>query len=271
MMAGYAFEHLESVGELLRRPPFGLITDIDGTISPTAPTPQQAEVPSLCRRYLERLTHRIALVAAVSGRSADRAAEMVAVDGMVYIGNHGLERWVNGRVELTEEARGCQALIAAALKELHSLLSIEGVTFEDKGVTATIHYRRTADPASVERHIRETLQNSPHAGKLRAMAGRMAINLLPPVAADKGTATSVLIREYSLRSGIYLGDDVTDIDAFKAIRDYPRETGFRGLAIGVTSEEMPEAMAGEADLTLNGVPDVERFLEWLSRTAAQLD
>ncbi|MBU2609295.1 MAG: trehalose-phosphatase [Chloroflexi bacterium] len=268
-MARYAFEHLESIGEALRRSPFGLVTDVDGTISPTAPTPQQAEVTPLCRRYLELLCQQIALVAAVSGRSAAQVAEMVDIGGMVYIGNHGLERWVNGRPELTREARGYQAMMAAALSELKPLLSMEGIIIENKGVTATIHYRRSPDPASAEKQIAETLQNSSQASKLHAMPGRMAINLLPPVATNKGTATSDLIREYGLRSGVYLGDDVTDIDAFKAIHDYPQETGFHGLAIGVISEEMPEMFTGEVDFTLNGVRDVERFLEWLSRTASQ--
>jgi len=268
-MARYAFEHLESIGEALRRSPFGLITDVDGTISPTAPTPQQAEVSPLCRRYLNLLCQQIALVAAVSGRSAAQVAEMVDISGMVYIGNHGLERWVNGHPELTGEARDYQAMMAAALSEIKPLLSMEGITIEDKGVTATIHYRRSPNPVSAEKQIAATLQNSPHASKLHAMPGRMAINLLPPVAANKGTAISDLIQEFGLRSGVYLGDDVTDIDAFKAIRDYPRETDFHGLAIGVISEEMPEMFSGEVDFTLNGVRDVERFLEWLSRTASQ--
>ncbi|MFC1969513.1 hypothetical protein ACFLVF_03400 [Chloroflexota bacterium] len=78
-MARYTFEHLDSIIAPLRRSPFGLITDVDGTISPTAPTPQHAEVSPLCRRYLDLLSHQIALVAAVSGRSAAQVAQMVAV------------------------------------------------------------------------------------------------------------------------------------------------------------------------------------------------
>ncbi|MFC1972189.1 trehalose-phosphatase [Chloroflexota bacterium] len=268
-MARYTFEHLDSLIAPLRRSPFGLITDVDGTISPTAPTPQQAEVSPLCRRYLDLLSHQIALVAAVSGRSAAQVAQMVAVRGMVYIGNHGLERWVDGHPKLTEEARGYQEMLEASLEDLQPLLSIEGIIIENKGITATVHYRRSPDPASAEKQIMEALKNSPQASKLQTMPGRMAINLLPPAAINKGTAISDLIREYGLGGGIYLGDDVTDIDAFKAIRGHSQDTGFQGLAIGVISDEMPETLTGEVDFILNGVRDVERFLEWLSRTASQ--
>jgi len=93
----------------------------------------------------------------------------------------------------------------------------------------------------------------------------MAVNLLPAVKIDKGTALLDLIQKYDLRGGVYLGDDLTDIDAFRAIHAACRDLDFQGFAIGVTSQEMPEKLTEEADFTLNGVNDVERFLEWLSQ------
>ena len=89
----YVFNHLDVIKESLRRSPFGLITDIDGTISQTAPTPQQAEVSPLCRRYLSVLCNHLALVAAISGRPAVQVKSLIDIDGMVYIGSHGLERY----------------------------------------------------------------------------------------------------------------------------------------------------------------------------------
>ena len=97
----YAFEQLELIEALLRKPPFGLISDVDGTISQTAPTPQQAKVSPMCRHYLSILCRHLALVAAISGRPAAEARNMVGIDGMVYIGNHGLERWSEGHSEIT--------------------------------------------------------------------------------------------------------------------------------------------------------------------------
>ena len=72
-----------------------------------------------------------------------------------------------------------------------------------------------------------------------------------------------------MRSGIYLGDDLTDVDAFIAIHAASHNLDFQGFAIGITSQEMPKKLAAEADFTLNSVTDVERFLQWLSQTAPE--
>ena len=70
-----------------------------------------------------------------------------------------------------------------------------------------------------------------------------------------------------MRGGIYLGDDLTDVDAFKAMHAASHDLDFQGFAIGITSPEMPEKLVSEADFTLNGVSDVEDFLRWMSQGA----
>lgn len=266
-MSRYAFQHLDSIAGVLKHSPFGLITDVDGTISPTAPTPQQARVSPLCRRYLRQLCRRIALVAAISGRPALQVRDMIDIRGMVYIGNHGLERLTDSHPQIAEPAQEYLAVVKSAIEELSRLLSLEGVIIENKGITATIHYRRSPEPESAEKVVLAAVQNSPQASRLQVIPGRMAINLIPPVTLNKGTATRNLIQEYNLHGGIYLGDDATDIDAFKAMHAASRESAFQGLAIGITSEETPEALIEEVDFTLSGVDDVARFLEWLHRSA----
>jgi len=265
----YIFNHLDLVEKALKEPPFGLITDVDGTISQTAPTPEQAVVTPLCRHYLSILRHRLALVAAISGRPAVEVKNMVGIDGIVYVGNHGMERWAEGHSEFTKEARNYSKLIKAAIKELTPLLSTKGIRIEDKGITATIHYRLCPDPQSAERDILTAVKNLPQAGSLRIMQERMAIDLLPPVEVNKGTTTLKLIQEYNLHGGIYLGDDITDIDAFRTMHTASRDLNFQGFAIGITSQEMPETLVAEADFTLNGVNEVESFLKWLSQTAVE--
>ena len=268
----HVFDHLDVIKETLKRSPFGLITDVDDTISQTAPTPQQAKVTPLCRQYLSVLCNHLALTAAISGRPAIQVKDMIGIDGMVYIGNHGLERWTNGHSEFIKDAQGYPPVIKAVIKEISPLLSIEGLIIENKGVTATIHYRLCSDHQSVKQNILAAIENSPHAKSLWIMEeSKYAINLLPPVRVDKGTGILNLMREYSLQGGIYLGDDVTDIYAFRAIRAASRNLDFQGFAIGITSQEMPEKLVEEADFTLNGVNDVERFLKWLSQTAIELD
>src|SRR5579884_2221534 len=82
---------------------YGLFTDIDGTISQIAPTPSAAVVDPACREALRRLAMRWALVAVVSGRTARDAQRMVALRGLIYVGNHGLEIWRHGLVTTPPE------------------------------------------------------------------------------------------------------------------------------------------------------------------------
>ena len=266
----YAFDHLDLIEKALRQPPFGLITDIDGTISQPASTPQQAKISPLCRHYLSILCHRIALVAVTSGRRAGEVKDMVGIDGIVYIGNHGLERWAEGHSEFAKDVQNYSKVIKAVVKELNSILSIEGIWIEDKGVTASIHYRLCPEPQLAERYILTALENLPQVKSLRILQEKKAIDLLPPVMVNKGTATLDLIQEYNLQGGIYLGDDFTDIDAFRAIHAASQDLNFQGFAIAITSQEMHETLVAEADFTLNGINDVERFLKWMSQTALEL-
>ena len=189
---------------------------------------------------------------------------------MVYIGNHGMERWTEGHSEFVRDAQDYPPVIEAVTKELSPLLSIKGLIIESKGVTATIHYRLCPDHQSARRDILAAIDNSPHAKSLQIMQeGKYAINLLPPLKVDKGTGTMNLIQEYNLHGGIYLGDDITDIYAFRAIRTATRELDFHGFAIGITGPEMPDELTAEVDFTLDGVSDVERFLKWMSQTISQ--
>ena len=265
----YLFDHLDLIRGLLTRSPFGLATDVDGTISKTAPTPQEAKVSPLCRRYLSLLCNHLPLVAAISGRPAITIKNMIKIEGMVYVGNHGLEQWIGGHIELAKDAQGYLRMVKDAIEELTPLLSLECIRIEDKGITASIHYRLCPDPQSAEKHILTTLEALPQTKGLRIVKERMAIDLIPPVKANKGTAVLDLIRKHNLRSGIYLGDDLTDIDAFRAMHDASYNLDFQGFAIGISSQEMPDELVSEADFTLNGVNDVQRFLKWMSLSASE--
>lgn len=266
IVAPYVFDHLDSIRGVLNRAPCGLITDVDGTISHTALTPQEAEVTPLNHHYLSLICHRLALVAAVSGRAAVEVKNMIKIEEIVYVGNHGLERWSGGRSRFSGSVRRYSRMIEAAVKELAPLLWLEGIRIENKGVTATIHYRLCPEPELAKRKVLAAIDHSRRAKRLRIKQGRMAIELVPPVDINKGTATRDLIKEYKLQGGLYLGDDLTDIDAFRAIHAATLELNFQGLAIGITSQETPETLAAEADFTLNGVNDVEHFLKWMSET-----
>jgi len=257
----YLFDHLDSVQELLSDTCLGLITDIDGTISRTAPTPAQAEVSPLCRNYLFQLAKHLPLVAVVSGRPVVEMREMVGIEEIVYIGNHGFERWESGGVRPVPGMESYSGVIEKTLKELKHLLDIQGILFDSKGVTASIHYRLCRDKDAARRKILASLARARNTNGLVIREGKMAIELRPLIPINKGSATLELIDEYNLRKAVYLGDDLTDVDAFRAIR----QAGFHGVAVGVINEEAPREVDREADYTVNGVGEVERFLEWLVR------
>jgi trehalose 6-phosphate phosphatase len=262
----YVFDNLSRIKGTLKRFPFGLVTDVDGTISPTADTPQQAVVSPSCRYYLDLLCRHLTLVAAISGRAALTIKDMLGVPGMIYVGNHGLERLAGGTSQVRADLKDFPAVIESVLEALAPLLETKGISFENKGFSASVHYRLTADPGAARREILSQIKQLPQADQLKILENRRVIDLMPGVEVDKGTALRDLIREYRLQGVIYLGDDLTDIHAFRALHQAAREPDFQGYAIGVVSAEMPPTLTQEADFTLNGVADVARFLEWLYQT-----
>ena len=260
------FDNLGPIEEALKKGRFGLLSDFDGTLSRVAPTPGQAAISDGCRHYLAALSRRLPLVAVVSGRSLADVRQMVNLDGITYIGNHGLERWTDGKTELAADAAAFRRQLETAAAALGTLLTEEGVFLEDKGSTATIHYRLNPQPQNIEKRLLKRLKGFSQG--LRLARGKMSLNLLPPLEVNKGTATTELIERFNLKGAAYLGDDVTDIDAFRAIGRANKKPGFRGFAIAVTGQETPPQLAEEADLTVEGTAGVERFLKWLWQQAA---
>ena len=159
-------------------------------------------------------------------------------------------------------------IIQAAIRKIQSEVSPEGIIIENKGVSVSIHYRLSPEPETTRRAIMSAIGRLAEGQNLRLTQGKKVIDILPQLEVNKGTAVRDLAQGYNLHSGIYLGDDLTDIDAFTAIRSLSKKGDFKGFAIGVTSPEMPQGLAGEADFTLNGVADVESFLKWMSQTSA---
>jgi trehalose 6-phosphate phosphatase len=260
----YLFDNLEAIRPNLTLSPFGLITDIDGTISDIAPSPALATVSIECREQLQKLVTEIELVAAISGRPAIEARAMVGVDGIIYIGNHGLELWQDGNVHLAEGAERYREEVAAVRRELEGLLGIEGIAIEDKEIAIALHYRDCSDKVNARDTILDRVAEFEATGNFQIVEGKMVVELRPPLDINKGNAVGDLITRYRLEGGIYLGDDNSDLDAFRLMH----RPGF--YSIGIISDETPDEVIREADFTLNGVPDVARFLKWLVVTVPKL-
>ena len=169
------------------------------------------------------------------------------------------------RVSVHPAARGYIGTINRVLDAAEQELSprFPGLRAERKGVTGSIHVRNTPDPVAAEEAVAARLEEVAGAAGLRVTRGKMVVELRPPVNVNKGTILTDLVREFALAGAIYLGDDVTDIDAFRALRALTEEGVCRGVAIAVLHPEAPAHLAREADIALDGVDRVPELLRWL--------
>jgi trehalose 6-phosphate phosphatase len=259
---------LDDIGPLRRilsQRPFGLATDIDGTLSPIVDTPDAAAVTPLCRRHLQEMTSRAEVVAVISGRAPEVARRLVGLEELVYIGNHGLSCWREGREETLAEAVPYETMLKEAKRQLAARLDLPGLVLEDKGPILALHYRLCADPEAARVAILNALAPWTTQG-LRIRQGRLVFELGPPLDIHKGTALARLMETYRLSSVLYLGDDLTDVEAFKVLRHWRQEGKVSGAAIAVANPESgPEPME-EADYWVDDVPGVE----WLLGAIASL-
>jgi trehalose 6-phosphate phosphatase len=260
---------VEAARELLGERPAGLLCDIDGTLSPIALRPELAIVRTPARRALRVLVRRLALVAAVTGRSADDARRLLRVGGLVYVGNHGAEAVVGRRRWTHPAAARYRLVLAGVLHDLAVRLAGQPVRFEPKGLGASIHYRGAADPAAARAAVFAALAALPQASVLRITEGRQVVELRPPVTVSKGTAVACLLRRYGLRAALFIGDDRTDLDAMRVLRAARAAGEVRALTVAVASAEMPGELLSEADGVVDGVSAVEELLAGLTAPPAE--
>lgn len=250
----------------LRPRPRGLFSDVDGTLSPIAPTPEAAVLVPGVRELLDRARSSFDLVAAVSGRSAQDAARLVGLPGLTYIGNHGMERLdSDGTLHILPAAAPYADAIRTALDAVERALAprYPGLRVERKGVTGSIHLRNAADPLAAEEAVAQMLAQVAEPRGLRVTRGKRVVEVRPPVAVDKGVAIAELVHSCGLRGALYLGDDRTDVDAFQALRTLTHAGVFQGVAVAVLHDEAPPDLAAAADVTLESIERVPALLRWL--------
>ena len=240
-----------------------VLTDIDGTLAPIVPTPDMSEVPGELLGLLRELSEKYLLVAGISGRKTEDAFNLIGLDEVVYFGNHGFELLRDGEVEVIPEAEPflerVQELESRAREELVPL----GAFVEEKGITASIHYRN-APPETGERSVAFVKAEGERLG-LRITVGRGVVEARPPIRADKGTAVRALVEEYRPRKAMFLGDDTTDLDAFRELAALLEEGKLDEiLRVGVKSDEGPPEIVTEADIAVGGVEGVGEVLRALA-------
>jgi trehalose 6-phosphate phosphatase len=243
-----------------------VLSDIDGTLAAIAERPEQAGVPGDARATLAELSGRFGLVGCVSGRQAREARRLVGIDGIAYAGNHGLELLLPG----DEEPRLHPSLrdpgAAAAFMEGLDPAELAGDELrpEDKGPVQALHWRGAEDEAAAEAAAREIAKEAEVAG-LHPHWGRKVLELRPLAAVGKDVAVAALLAAGEVRAAIYAGDDTTDLDAFRGLREM-RERGELDAAVcvGIDSPEAPSGLAEGSDLLVDGPPGWLRVLKDLA-------
>lgn len=260
----------EAIDCLLDAEPLALATDFDGTLSAITANPELAKIEPRCRDSLAKLSDELALVAVLSGRQVEEVRQLVGLPRLVYVGNHGLERWEKGNRHVESRASKYASVIDTTLARARQELKLPGLLFEEKGITASIHYRSAKDPAAARQQIVSLLRALAAEPGLRVVEGRRVVELRPPLDLNKGTTLVDLLRKYAVRGIVYAGDDETDLDAFRVIHHWGIQEDKRALAVGIRSPEMPCGLMEESDLVVEGVEGFAEFLatlvEVLSRT-----
>jgi trehalose-phosphatase len=221
-----------------------MFLDFDGVLAPIVERPHDAYPPPETRAELERLVERYELIAVVSGRAGEDVRERVAVDGIVYVGSHGLEldrqagRWRQQIVDFASAAPWPQSEI------------------ELKGLSVAFHFRSRDDERAAVRELERLAETARDEG-LVARFGRKVLEVLPPVGSNKGTAVRSLLDGADITRVLVAGDDTTDLDAFRAVEEYADK-----LRVAVLAPESPQLLAEHAELVLGSTGE---FLELLRK------
>ncbi len=240
-----------------------ILLDVDGTLAPIVRHADDAQVPEPTRGPLIAVAKRYGLVACVSGRQAAIARRIVGVGSIAYVGNHGSETLRPGAREpeldpdVAAYARRVQAFARGSWSdELHRLR----VRAEDKSAIAGYHWRGAPDEAAAEAAVHELAARAEAEG-LAVHWGRKVLEIRPPVALDKGRGIVRLLRGADVDAALYVGDDRTDLDAFRGLRDEVAAGRLSSaVCVGVRSEETPEELESEADVLVDGPRGVRQLL-----------
>ena len=259
---------LEEFLEPVRRDPSrsAILLDVDGVLAPIVPQPDDAHMPETTRRPLIEVARRYGTVACVSGRRASDARRIVALGSIAYLGNHGSEVLRPGATgpeldrELQAWTRRIQGFMADAFGEELKRLRVR---LEDKEAIAALHWRGVPDEEGAEDAVRAVAERAEASG-YKTHWGRKVLEIRPPVRIDKGAGIVALLRDRDLAAALYVGDDLTDVDAFKGLAELvDRGTLGQALKVGVRSDEGPPELEQEADVMVDGTDGVRELLRTL--------
>lgn len=254
-----------------------VLLDIDGTLAPIVRHADDAHVPEATRTLLIEISRRYGLVGCISGRRASTARQIVSIGSIAYVGNHGGELLRPGaiRAELDPELSAwtdrVHEFVARVYTSEHERARVRR---EDKEAIAAFHWRGAPDERSAADLVREIARCAQDEG-FAVHWGRKVLEVRPPVKLDKGIGVTALLQGVehadatnrtvpTIANAVYVGDDTTDVDAFRALQALVEQGSLEhAVCVAVDSEETPPELAERADLIIDGQSGVRRLLQAL--------
>ena len=253
-----ALEHVQDIARSGHR--LAVFLDYDGTLTPIVSHPEDAWLSESMRQTLRSLAARVP-VAILSGRDLDDVRGRVHVDGIVYAGSHGFDIAGAGGLRRELGAAYLPVLDTAETELREALDEIPGAQLERKHFSVAAHYRNVNENDASRVALAVDAVAARHR-ELRRMDGKKVYELLPDIDWNKGKAVLWLLETLGLEGRnalpIYIGDDRTDEDAFRAIDQ-------RGIGIVVAEQSQSTA----ARYSLKNPDEVERFLRALTTSVVQ--
>jgi len=206
------------------QPKILLLLDFDGTISPIVADPKDARLPKEMKDWLVRVSKSPAFkVGIVTGRGLKDVRSKVGIPNLIYSANHGAQIFYKGKMLLEKDADLKKPLHKLALAISKRIKKMKGVALEDKGQSVAVHYRRAKK--SLHKTVREIVKSEaePILKKydLRFSYGKMVIEVRRAHSWNKGSAVLWIWKHMAPNYvPIYIGDDITDEDAFLALKDH---------------------------------------------------
>jgi len=262
--------------ELLAEAPrhAGLCCDFDGTIAPIVLDLQAARALPGALASLHALAREMAVVAAISGRPAAFLADRLELaryrSPLRAFGLHGLEEsFADGTVRLRAGVSDWQPVIGTVRDQLRRSLPA-GVAVEDKSYGVTAHWRSLIAPQAeieaITAQVTDVAQAIATEHGLVLMPGKASVELALPLGIDKGTVVTELCGGQD--AAAFLGDDTSDLSAFRALDELAVTRGLRTLKVAVAASEVPLSLVESADLVLDGPGAAVGFLEALAARVA---
>ena len=244
-----------------------LLIDYDGTLTPIVQRPELANLSTEVKECLQELAGSPRLtLGIISGRTLGDLQKMVDINGIIYVGNHGMEIEGPGVSFVNPAARQAVPLLHSLWKDISKAITdIKGARIDDKELTLSLHYRLVDEAQLGElRCIFNGMVKTPLAsGQIKITPSKKAYDIRPAVDWDKGKAIEFIAQEITGEIKplmLFMGDDVTDYDGFR-VAD---KNGGISIYVGAPSAKHP------AQCFLYSPGDVYQFLEILGETLRSL-